>query len=253
MKRVEGKVGIITGAGQGMGKAGALIFAREGAKVVVSELNDKTGQETVEQIRKEGGEAIFAPTDVTKEDSVKNMVNLTVKTYGRLDFLYNNAGYQGPPTPSVEIKEEFWNFVNDINLKGTWLTMKYAIPQMLKTGGGSIINVSSAGGIVGLPGIAPYCAAKAGVINLTRSIALEYATQNIRINCIAPGYTDTPMADGYTGGNEQMKHEIAKIIQPMGRIGKPEEVVAMALFLASDESSFCTGACFPVDGGFTCD
>ncbi len=253
MKRVEGKAGIITGSGQGIGRATALMLAREGAKVVVAEIKEENGQETVKLIKAEGGEAIFVHVDVTKEDAVKNMVKVAVNTYGKLDFLDNNAGHEQPAMPVIEVTEEIWDNLLALNLKAHWLCIKHVIPEMLKGGGGSIVNIASGGGIVAMPTVAPYCAAKAGVINLTKNVALEYVTKGIRVNAVAPGFVDTPMADRFSGGDEKVKEQMSQTINPIGRLGKPEEIAAMVLFLVSDESSFCTGACFCVDGGMTCD
>lgn len=182
---------------------------------------------------------------------MKNMVKKAVNTYGKVDFLYNNAGFEGPQMPVIEFTEEIWDNLQSINLKGQWLCIKHVIPEMLKSGGGSIVNISSAAGVVGIPTVGPYGAAKAGVINLTKTVALENASRGIRVNSIAPGNVDTPMADRFTKGDEKLKQQIGQL-QPIARLAKPEEIVALGLFLVSDESTFCTGACFCVDGGYTC-
>lgn len=248
--RLKDKVALITGAGSGIGRATALLFAREGAEVVVVDYNEDTARETVDLIKKDGGEAIFIKADVSKSGEVQNMIKETVKKYGKIDVLYNNAGIEGEQAPTAECSEENFDRVIAVNLKGEFLGMKYGIQQMLKQGGGVIINTSSAAGLVGFPGIPAYCASKGGIIQLTRTAALEYATRNIRINAICPGVIWTPMIERFTGKNEEMVKQFSEI-EPVKRLGKPEEVAALALFLASDDASFITGAAVTVDGGYT--
>lgn len=254
MGRLEGKVGIITGAGAGMGSAGAVMFAKEGAKVVVADIDEKSGKETVKRIKQAGGSGIFVKTDVTKEDSVAAVVRTTVDTYGKIDFLYNNAGFCKFGVPTHEVTQELWDKTYDINVKGQWLMIKHVVPQMLKNGKGSIINVSTTSAMYGVPTNAAYDSAKAAVIQLTRDVAVEYGRRGIRVNSICPGVCDTAMAVGFIGGaDEEKKRKAGEAFVPIGRIAQPEEIASVALFLASDESSFVTGANWPVDGGMSAD
>ena len=193
--RLEGKVAIITGAASGIGQATALLFAKEGAKVVVADLDEAGGNEVVEQINAGGGESMFVHTDVTVATDVQAMIKSTVDTYGKLDVLFNNAGI-AMRLPVVDLPEEDWDRCVDINLKGVFLGSKYAVPEMIKNGGGSIINMASIYGLVGAPTRAAYVATKGGVANLTRGMALDYATDNVRVNCICPGFTETPLLAG---------------------------------------------------------
>lgn len=250
MGKLDGKVAVITGAGSGFGRATSILFAKEGAKVVVNCRTAETGEETVRMIRKAGGEAIFVSADVSKAEDVKRMIKTAVDTYGKLDILYNNAGVGGGGSVT-ETTEEEWNKVVGTNLTGVWLGMKYAIPEMLKKGGGRIISTSSGGGYFVTPGIpAAYNASKAGVIMLTRTAAIEFVNQNIRINCICPGYCCTPMLMKRLVTEEAINEVNQKV--PMKRMGTPEEVAQAALFLVCDESSsFITGECLVVDGGYT--
>jgi NAD(P)-dependent dehydrogenase (short-subunit alcohol dehydrogenase family) len=248
--KLKDKVALITGAGSGIGRATALLFAKEGAKVVVVDANKDTARGTVDLIKKNGGEAIFIKADVSKSGEVQNMIKETVKKYGRLDVLYNNAGIEGEQAPTAECSENNFDRVIAVNLKGEFLGMKYGIQQMLKQGGGVMINTSSVAGLVGFSGIPAYCASKGGIIQLTRTAALEYATRNIRVNAICPGLIWTPMIERFSGKNEETIKQFSEM-EPVKRMGKPEEVAALALFLASDDSSFITGAAVTVDGGYT--
>ena len=246
--RLKGKVAIITGAASGIGQATALLFAKEGAKVVVADLDEAGGNEAVDQIRSDGGEAMFVLTDVTAVADVQAMVKSTVDTYGKLDVLLNNAGI-AMRLSVVDLPEEDWDRCVDINLKGVFLGSKYAIPEMIKNGGGSIINMASIYGIVGAPTRAAYVATKGGVTNLTRGMALDYATSNVRVNCLCPGFTETPLLAGVL--KTQAEYQALAEQHPMKRLATPLEIAYGALFLASDESAFVTGIALPIDGGFT--
>ena len=246
MKSFENKVVIVTGAGSGIGRATALAFAQEGAKVVVSDFHEKDGQETVSQISSLGAEASFIKCDVSQEAQVKELVEKTIQKYGRLDCAYNNAGIEGAPSSTVECSTENWDRTIDTNLKGVWLCMKYEIPEMLKHGKGSIVNCSSIAGLVGFETIPAYVASKHGVIGLTETAALEFAKKNIRVNAVCPGAIHTPMLDRFTHGEEQQMANQ----DPMGRIGRPEEIAESVLWLCSDKASYVTGQSLAVDGGW---
>ncbi len=249
MGRLDNKVAIITGAGMGMGQAGAFLFAKEGAKVVVVDWNAEAGEKTVKTIKDSGGEAIFVKADVSKARDVENMVKKTIDTYGKLDVIYNNAAIIGRPDFTENMTEEEWEKIIAINLKGVWLGMKYAIPEMLKRGGGSIINTASQCGDRGTRNLSVYCAAKGGVLAITRVTAMELAKKKIRVNALNPGIIGTPMVLNMP---KEEQEGFAAII-PQKRLGKPEEVAYAALFLASDESSHVTGHTLVVDGGIEVD
>ena len=248
MGKLDGKVAIVTGGASGIGRATALLFAQEGARVVAADWDETKRAGLVEEIRKQGGDCTFVKVDVASPNDVQGMVATAVETYGRLDVLFNNAGVEGEQAPTADCTLENWDRVININLKGVFLGMKYAIPKMLESGG-VIVNNASIAGLVGFQGIPAYCASKGGVIQLTKTAALEYARQNIRVNVICPGVIWTPMVERFVGGNAEMRTAL-EAMEPVGRFGTPEEVARLALFLAGEDSSFCTGAPFVVDGGF---
>ncbi|MDI6900906.1 MAG: SDR family oxidoreductase [Anaerosomatales bacterium] len=249
MADLTGKVALVTGAASGIGRESALAFARAGAKVVVSDVMVEGGEETVAMIRDGGGDAIFVQCDVSREDDVKALVARTVEAYGRLDCAHNNAGIEGMAGPCVECTEENWDRTLGINLKGVWWCAKYEIPEMLKVGGGAIVNTASVAGLVGFAGIPAYTASKHGVVGLTKAIALDYATQNIRCNAVCPGVIHTPMIERFTGGDPEALKGM-EAMEPVGRLGKPSEIADAVVYLCSDEASFITGAALPVDGAF---
>ena len=248
----DGKVALVTGAASGIGHTVARRFAREGARVVVSDLNEEGGRHTVEVISAHGGEAIFVPVDVAKSADVKAMVTTTVETYGRLDCAVNNAGIgAGPRVALHEFPEERWQEVIGINLTGVWFCMKYEIDQMLKKGGGAIVNMASIMGLVGawLLGAIAYTASKHGVVGLTKNAALEYASKGIRVNAVCPGYIGTPMVGEIFETVPGIENAIVDR-HPAGRLGRPEEIADVVTWLCSKASSFVTGLAMPVDGGY---
>lgn len=252
MKKLRGKVAVITGAGAGIGRASALLFAREGAAVVVADLDYGAGEETVARIRREGGEAAFVPVDVAESDQVERMIRSTVETWGRVDVLFNNAGVNFAASV-VEITDEMWRRSLDVNLKGVMLGCHHAIPEMLKTGGGSIVNSASMLGLVASPRQAPYAAAKGAVVMLTRQVAVDYAQRNIRVNCLCPSEVNTEMNRRFVAQSPDPEATLRRVLAriPMDRMAEPEEIASAALFLASDDSSYITGVALPVDGGLT--
>ena len=246
--RLENKVGLVTGAGSGIGRASALAFAREGAKVVVVDTIAGSGEETVTMIRKAGGEASFVRTDVSKANEVQAMVNRTVEIYGRLDSAYNNAGVVVPPRLTPDTREEDWDHVISVNLKGVWLCMKYEIPQMLKQGRGVIVNASSMVGLIGLSKRSAYAASKHGVVGLTKVAALEYANAGIRVNAVCPAVVSTPLVESIISTDQEAEDQLMSMI-PMGRLGTLEEIAEVVVWLCSEASSFVTGHAMLVDGG----
>lgn len=246
MNLLENKVAIVTGAGSGIGKAISLLYATEGAKIVVSDIDEKGGNETVSEIKALGGEAIFVKADTSKPDDNKNVVERAVKTFGGLHIAVNNAGIGGPISPVGEYPIDGWDKTISINLSGVFYGLRYQIPAMISSGGGSIVNMASILGKVGTKGSAAYVAAKHGVIGLTEAAALEYAAQKIRINAVGPGYINTPLLESLDDAT--MKALVG--LHPMGRLGNAEEVAALALWLNSDKASFVTGAYYNVDGGY---
>ncbi len=241
------KVAIVTGGGSGFGRAMSQLYAEKGAKVLVADVTEQQAQETVDLIKKAGGEALFVKTDVSNPADCENLVKQVVQKYGKLDIAFNNAGIGGDTAPIGEYSIDAWNKIIAINLSGVFYGMHYQIPQMLKNGGGVIVNMSSVLGKVGLAGASGYVAAKHGVVGLTQNVALEYGQQGIRANCIGPGWVDTHLTHGMT--QQKAADEMMINASPMKRLGKIEEIVDLVLWLSSDRASFCNGAYYPVDGG----
>lgn len=251
MGRLDGKVAVITGAASGIGAATAERFCREGAAVVVADLNAAGGEAVVEACRAAGGRAAFARVDVCEEEQVRAAMARAETDFGRLDIVFNNAGLGGAVGAIETLSVEDWDRTLAVLLRGVFLGIKHAVPRLRAAGGGSIISTASVAGLRGGAGPHPYSAAKAGVINLTRSVALELAKDHIRVNCICPGGIHTPLlSNRFPGGAEGLTPLLA-MLQPIPRAGYPEDIAAMATFLASDESSFVTGTAMVVDGGFT--
>jgi len=248
-KHLDGKIALVTGASSGIGRATALILAREGATVVVSDVVVEGGQETVRMIKAQSGQASFIKADVSKPAEVEALINQIVATHGRLDCAHNNAGIEGSLTSTIEYTEEMFDRVMDINLKGVWLCMKYEIAQMLKQGGGSIVNTASGAGLIAVQGMSAYVASKHGVIGLTKTAALEYAKQGIRVNSVCPGLIQTPMVERLTNQTPQLGEALVAA-EPVGRTGKPEEIGEAVAWLCSDAASFVTGHSMSVDGGY---
>jgi meso-butanediol dehydrogenase / (S,S)-butanediol dehydrogenase / diacetyl reductase len=250
--RLNNKIAIITGAGDGIGKATAVLFAKECASVVVADLNQTKGLETVNLIKSENGKAMFLQVDVSKSDSVKQMVKDVVDSYGRIDILINNAGvFRGGNI--LDTTEEDWDLIMSVNLKGVFLCCKYSIPEMIKTGKGVIVNIGSEAAIISFKNLTAYSSSKSGLLNLTRSIALDFATHNIRANCVCPGTTETSMVTEVIENSPNPEEKLRTFIadRPAARLGRPEEIAAGILYLASDESPFATGAILAIDGGRT--
>jgi NAD(P)-dependent dehydrogenase (short-subunit alcohol dehydrogenase family) len=247
--RVEGKVALVTGGASGIGRATALTFAREGAKLVVADMNEEGGHQTVHMITEKGGEATYVQVDVTSASAVEALISKTVETYGRLDCAHNNAGISGGGRAlTAEYSEDTWHQVIAVNLTGVWFCMRYEIPQMLQQGSGAIVNTASVAGLIGARGLAAYVASKHGVVGLTKTAALEYAQQGLRVNCVCPGVIHTPMTERGLSNPERRARIIAS--EPMGRIGTPEEVAEAVIWLCSDAASFVTGHTMTVDGGY---
>ena len=245
--KLENKVAVITGAGSGIGRTTALIFASEGARLVIADLDSKGGEETAQLIRDNGGEAVFVRTDVSKPEDAAAMAAAAVEAFGRLDILHNNAGVTGGRELVGDTDDDYWNKVIAINLNGVFQCSKYAVREMLKNGSGAIVNTTSIMGLVGLPGNAAYAASKGAVIQFTRSMALEYATNGIRVNAIAAGWIATPFNDILD--DKLIRWSTRET--PMNRWGQPEDIAKAALYLVSDDSSFVTGHTLVVDGGWT--
>mgnify|MGYP000288942960 CR=1 FL=1 len=252
MNLMEGKIAIVTGAAMGIGRASSILLALHGAKVVISDINADKAQETATMIRENSGECIVVITDVAQDLEVKQLIEKTIETYGKIDVLYNNVGVAIGGSV-VETSEVNWHRVMDINLGGIFRGCKYAIPHMINNGGGSIVNTSSVQALTGFEGWAAYAASKGGIISLTRQVAAEYAKHSIRVNCIAPGTIMTPMNEKIFDELENPQELIEKWnnMHPIGRFGQPEEIAQIGLFLASEMSSFITGQCIVADGGVT--
>jgi NAD(P)-dependent dehydrogenase (short-subunit alcohol dehydrogenase family) len=249
-RMLDGRVAIVTGGNSGIGRATALAFARNGAKVVIAARREAEGEATVQIIKQQSGDACFVQTDVSQADQVAAMVQKTIAVYGRLDVAFNNAG-MGKRAPLVELTEEDFDRVISVNLKGVWLCMKYQIPQMLANGGSAIVNMSLGYGLFGSPrGNSPYIASKHGVIGLTKAAALEYAKAGIRVNAVVPGWILTPMLEAGIGANPQLEARILDH-EPVGRMGTPEEIAEAVVWLCSDAASFVTGHSMIIDGGLT--
>jgi NAD(P)-dependent dehydrogenase (short-subunit alcohol dehydrogenase family) len=245
---MDGKVVIITGAASGIGRATSQIFAREGARVVIADVNEKGGEETLSMINKVGQQGLFVKADMTVETDVKTLIDSAISAHGRLDAAFNNAGIEGKQGSSAEMPANEFDKIIAVNLKGVYLCMKYQIQAMLKGGGGAIVNTASVAGLVGFPGLGAYVASKHGVIGLTKTAALEYAKANIRVNCVCPGVIDTPMVGRLGGSNPEMVAALTQT-EPVGRLGKPAEIGEAAVWLCSDHASFVTGHSMVVDGG----
>lgn len=246
-KSFDGKVAFITGGATGIGQATAVAFAREGANVALTE-HEQSAEKTVSMIEDVGGQVLVVKCDVRQNEKVRNAVEQTIETFGRLDYAFNNAGTEGKMVSTAEYPVEEWDRVINTNLKGVFLCMKYEIPQMLKQAAGVIVNCSSGAGLTGFPDIAAYVASKHGIIGVTKTAALDYAKSNIRINAICPGMTDTPMMERYSGGTSEGYKQIIDQ-EPVGRMGNPEEMADAVLWLCSDSASFVTGEAIRVDGG----
>jgi NAD(P)-dependent dehydrogenase (short-subunit alcohol dehydrogenase family) len=249
MERLEGKRAIVTGAGAGIGRAIALRLASEGARVVLADVDEQAAENVADEIE---GETLARQTDVTRADEVEAPVRSTLEEWGGLDVMVNNAGI-GVAATAPDTSEEDWDRQMDVNLKGTFFGIKYSVPAMRGSGGGSILNISSVAALVGVPDRAAYCAAKGGILALTRAAAIDHIEEGIRVNCIAPGTVDTPWIERITSGYDDPQEARATMEarQPHGRFVTPEEIAAMAAYLASDESGSAVGACMVVDGGMT--
>ena len=249
MNELTGKVAIVTGASAGIGRATALALAAEGATVVVADVDDVRGQQVATELTDKGASALFIHTDVTDDAQVAGLVAKTVEAFGGLDLAVNNAGIEGTPAITHECTPENWNRTLAVNLTGVWSCMRHEIPRMLERGGGSIVNLASVAGLVGFASIPAYTASKHGIVGLTKTAALEYAEAGIRVNAVCPGVIDTEMVERFTGGAPEAEAAMVAT-EPVGRLGRPEEIADAIVWLCSDRSSFTTGQAIAVDGGF---
>jgi len=249
-KLLEGKAALVTGASSGIGRAAALAMAREGARVLVADMVEAAGNETVDLIKAAGGEALFTQTNVARPADAAAMVAAAVKAFGRLDCAFNNAGVAGKIARTADDTEENFDHIMAVNLRGVWLCMKYEIQQMLKQGGGAIVNTASAAGLVGSHGMPAYTASKHGVIGLTKTAAIEYARASVRVNAVCPGVIDTAMVAGMVSSHPRLKDALLGV-EPIARMGRPGEIGEAVTWLLSDYASFVTGCSLPVDGGLT--
>lgn len=248
MKQLENKVAMVTGGASGIGAATALLFADQGAKVIVSDINEKSGAEVVARIKSLGGDAYFIKTDVSNPDDCNHLITETLRLYDHLDIAFNNAGIGGESNAVADMSIQGWNKVISVNLNSVFYCMKYEIQAMITNGGGAIVNMASILGQVGFANAAGYTAAKHGVVGLTQTAAIEYSSKGIRVNAVGPGFIDTPLLDA-AGMDENAKKQIAGM-HPIGRLGKPEEVAELVLWLSSAQSSFVSGSYYPVDGAY---
>ena len=250
MGLLDGKVAFVTGGSAGIGRATAVRLAEEGAAVVVVDRDEVRGSEVVAEIEKAGGRALFVAADVSDDEQVAAAVAAAVDELGGIDVAFNNAGIEGSPAPAHELEREAWDRMLAVNLTGVWLCMRHEIPEMLRRGGGSIINCASVAGLVGFTGIAHYTASKHGVVGLTKAAALDYAQQGIRVNAVCPGVIDTEMVRRFVEAQPEAEAGLLAG-EPVGRLGRPEEIADVVVWLASERASFVTGQAIAVDGGFT--